>query len=114
VHFEARDDDSAERTLRDLVRRDPADAAAHHNLGVVGLRRGRSAEAAEALRQSVALRPRALGTRLALAQALRSAGDAAGAADAAREALALAPERREAAEFLSDLAACGLLATDEG
>jgi tetratricopeptide (TPR) repeat protein len=55
--------EEAEQALVQLAGRDPQDAAALHNLGTVRYRLGRHAEAGEALRASLRLRPDSLATQ---------------------------------------------------
>ena len=43
--FDHGTNDEAERALRSMIEADPADAEAHHNLGVVLMRSGRHDEA---------------------------------------------------------------------
>jgi pentatricopeptide repeat protein len=56
--FEHGAPDEAEAVLRQLIRREPGDAAAWHNLGTVVCQLGRFDEAAGAYRRSLELRPR--------------------------------------------------------
>ncbi len=69
-----------EQALQELLRRQPGDASAHHNLGTVYLRLGRPQAAAEAYRRSLRLRPNAAAT----AQLLELAMQQASAMDLAR------------------------------
>jgi GT2 family glycosyltransferase/tetratricopeptide (TPR) repeat protein len=64
----------AEPALTALVRADPQDAAARHNLAAVYLQTGRPALAAEEFRESLRLRPHAPETRRQLAAALEGVG----------------------------------------
>jgi tetratricopeptide (TPR) repeat protein len=66
--------EEAEQALKELLRRQPTDASAHHNLGTVYLRLGRPHAAIEAYRYSLRLRPHAAATAQLLEVALRQAG----------------------------------------
>ncbi|WP_020471398.1 glycosyltransferase [Zavarzinella formosa] len=77
--FEAGDDEQTEDVLTKLVRLDPGDAAAWHNLGIVQLRSGKMTEAIASFRTSLDLRPQAAETRLNLARTLEDIGDVAAA-----------------------------------
>ncbi len=102
AHFTRGEDVQTEAVLRDLLRRDPTDAAAHHNWGSVLLRMGRATDAVGAYRKSLSLRADSIETRLCLGYALRAAGDDAGAVAAWREVLARIPDHPEAAAALAD------------
>jgi predicted Zn-dependent protease len=90
----------AEYALVDLVRRIPADAAAHHNLGTLRLRMKRPAEAIRSLRQSVRLRPDAPATFLPLGSALKESGALEAAVGAWERLLRPAPGDPSAAAEL--------------
>jgi GT2 family glycosyltransferase/tetratricopeptide (TPR) repeat protein/2-polyprenyl-3-methyl-5-hydroxy-6-metoxy-1,4-benzoquinol methylase len=79
-------DSEAEQALRELIRRCPEDASAHHNLGAIHMRAGRPRQAVEAYRESLRLRPNAPHTRAQLEQALRAAGVRSGDDSSARRA----------------------------
>jgi GT2 family glycosyltransferase/tetratricopeptide (TPR) repeat protein/2-polyprenyl-3-methyl-5-hydroxy-6-metoxy-1,4-benzoquinol methylase len=64
----------AEPALRELVRRDPANAAAYSNLGTLNLRLGRYAAAADCYRQSLRHRAGHAATIAQLGQALQQCG----------------------------------------
>jgi tetratricopeptide (TPR) repeat protein len=64
----------AETALRELVRRDPANASAYCNLGTLNLRLGRYPAAADCYRQSLRYRPDHAATQAQLRQALQQCG----------------------------------------
>ena len=84
-------DDEAEAALRSLIEHQPADAEAHHNLGVVRIRSGRHEEAVVAYRQSLRYRPNYYPTFLTLGYALKDGGRLTEAAAAWEQAARLAP-----------------------
>lgn len=83
----------ARERLAAVVEREPALAAAHHNLGAVSQQLGAWPEAARAYEQALALRPEAAETRQALAVALAVLGRGAEAI-AQHRALAADPAQR--------------------
>jgi tetratricopeptide (TPR) repeat protein len=101
--FEYVDPAEAEGPLKELLRCDPEDASAHHNLGTVYLRKGELTAAAEAFRHSLRLRPASAVTWLQLGHALRAGGRTGEAADAFAQALRLSPGSAEAADALRQL-----------
>jgi GT2 family glycosyltransferase/tetratricopeptide (TPR) repeat protein len=72
--FEHGDAAEAEAALRELVRRDPANASAYCNLGTLNLRLGRYPTAADYYRQSLRYRPDHATTREQLRHALQQCG----------------------------------------
>jgi predicted Zn-dependent protease len=94
-----------EEALRELVRRQPENAAAHQNLGTLLLRAGRFQEAAEAFRTSLRHRPDSAITQLSLGYALSDAGQRDEAGAAFEQCVRIAPEPRVAAEAQRQLAA---------
>jgi Flp pilus assembly protein TadD len=94
-----------EEALRELVRLQPEDAAAHHNLGTLLMHSGRFSEAAEAFRKSLGERPDSALTQLSLGYALSNAGRCAEAGAAFEECVRLAAEPRLTAEAQRQLAA---------
>jgi 2-polyprenyl-3-methyl-5-hydroxy-6-metoxy-1,4-benzoquinol methylase len=72
--FEHGEPAEAEAALRDKLRRQPEDAAAHHNLGTLNLRLGRYPAAAECYRQSLRYRPHHPATCAQLGFALQQCG----------------------------------------
>ncbi|HJT36518.1 MAG TPA: glycosyltransferase [Pirellulales bacterium] len=103
--FDRSDFVEAEQALRELVHRQPANAAAHHNLGTVLLRSGRFQEAAGELRTSLCERPASAVTQLSLGYALSNTGERAEASAAFEQCIRLAPEDPLAAEARRQLAA---------
>jgi tetratricopeptide (TPR) repeat protein len=89
--FEHADPDDAREAIEGLLRRDPQDAAAYHNLGSVRYRLGQYEASADAYRQSLQLRPSSASTYLHLGYALREAGRLPEARTAWQQALRLAP-----------------------
>jgi GT2 family glycosyltransferase/tetratricopeptide (TPR) repeat protein/2-polyprenyl-3-methyl-5-hydroxy-6-metoxy-1,4-benzoquinol methylase len=72
--FEHGDAAEAEAALRELLRRDPANASAYCNLGTLNLRLGRYPAAADYYRQSLRYRPDHATTREQLRHALQQCG----------------------------------------
>jgi GT2 family glycosyltransferase/tetratricopeptide (TPR) repeat protein/SAM-dependent methyltransferase len=98
--FEHGRPEEAEGALRELTRRDPADAAAHHNLGTLYLRAHRFREATAAYRESLRLRPGSAVTWLQLGYALKEGGRLHEAVTAWEETLRLSPDDPSAREEL--------------
>ena len=89
--------------MAELVRRQPEDAGAQHNLGTVLLRLGRPTEAVEAFLASLRERPDAALTHLSLGYALHNAGRDGEARQAFERCLRLAPGEPAAAEAARQL-----------
>jgi Flp pilus assembly protein TadD len=70
VLFEHGDAKEAERALKELTRRAPDDASAHHNLGLLYRRCGRLSEAAQALGQALKIQPDRASTKTVLAEVM--------------------------------------------
>lgn len=90
----------AAAALRELVRQDPNDASAHHNLGTAYLRMQSYADAADASRESLRLRPNSAITWVHLGYALKELGALADAIEAWNKALAVSPGFAPALEAL--------------
>jgi O-antigen biosynthesis protein len=95
--------EEAKEALRALVRRDPADASASHNLGTLLLRAQRCAEAAESYRQSLRQRPDFAPTYLHLGYALKEMGQLEDAVAAWEQVLRLSPNDPAARDELDRL-----------
>jgi Flp pilus assembly protein TadD len=91
VLFEQAPPAEAERVVSELVRRAPADAAAHHNLGTIRLRLKRYPAAVQAYRDALGHRADAPTTQLHLGYALKECGRLEEAVAAWEEVLPLAP-----------------------
>jgi GT2 family glycosyltransferase/tetratricopeptide (TPR) repeat protein/2-polyprenyl-3-methyl-5-hydroxy-6-metoxy-1,4-benzoquinol methylase len=91
---------SAENALAQLVRCEPTDPQARHNLGTVYLQTGRPAQAVEQYRESLRLRPRSADTLIYLGLALEGLGRLGEARNAWCEALRLKPGDAAAREAL--------------
>jgi tetratricopeptide (TPR) repeat protein len=91
------DVDAADAIVQQLLRVAPDDPAAHQLAAVIALQRGEFAEAARAATASLARRPDHAPTLVVAGRAARSADDLAGAAAFFARAVALAPERPDAA-----------------
>jgi Flp pilus assembly protein TadD len=89
--------------IQELLRRDPADASAFHNLGSVCYRLGQFEESVEAYRESVKLRAENASTYLHLALALKESGKLAEAITACEQAERLAPGDQTVIETLRRL-----------
>jgi Tfp pilus assembly protein PilF len=76
---------------RETIARDPRNAGALHNLGLILLRRGNPAEAEQLFRQAITLAPTEAMFHVALSNALRTSGDLGGARTSAEHALRLRP-----------------------
>jgi tetratricopeptide (TPR) repeat protein len=100
VLFEHGEPAEAEEALQELLRREPKDAAAHHNLGTVYQRQARHEAAVAAYEQSLRLRPDSPGTYFQLGHALRAGGRLREAVAAWKDALRLQPDHAEAREAL--------------
>ena len=90
----------ARGAIEELLRHEPHDAAAYHNLGSVCYRLGQYGASADAYRQSLRLRPSSASTYLHLGYALREAGDRKEACAAWEQTLRLAPGDSNAVEAL--------------
>ncbi len=90
----------AEERLRELVRRDPKDAAAYHNLGTLYMGRARFEDAVRAYRESLVNRPRAHLTHLHLGYALEASGCLDEAVTAWEHVLRLCPGNAAATDAL--------------
>ncbi len=97
----------SEQSLSELVRRDPQDASAYHNLGTVYYLAHQHAKAVETYRKSVELRPNAPGTLLYLGHALKEMGSVEEAVAVWREALRLAPTDSAVLEALGSASDIG-------
>jgi len=102
--FEHGPPSAAEKALRSLIERDPNDAAAHHNLGMLLVPLKRYDEAARAFRQSLRHRADAPSTYLHLGYALKESGRLEEAAVAWQQVLRLAPDNAAAREELRRVA----------
>jgi tetratricopeptide (TPR) repeat protein len=98
--FDHGDPAEAEAALQELVRREPANGTAHHNLGTLNLRLGRPQAAADCYGQSLRHRPDHAPTYAQLGHALRQAGRVDDARQAWAQALRLDPGNAEAAAGL--------------
>ena len=83
--------EEAERLYREVLRREPEDAATHELLGQILLARGSIDGAIEHLRRSVSIDPGSPGAWTALAMALESAGEWTEALQAVDRGLQLGP-----------------------
>lgn len=99
--FEIGDPRDAEAGLIELVRRDPLDPSAHHNLGTVYLQTRRYREAVSAFQNSVELRPSFVASHLHLGYALDGLGERTKAIAAWRAALQLDNNSSQAIESLA-------------
>ena len=84
----------AEADLRRVLKLHPAHAPALHELGLVLLRKGLAAPAAEMFQRSLSLQPDRPAAYLHLGEALNRAGDLPAAAAALERALQLDPTNR--------------------
>ncbi|HEX2450852.1 MAG TPA: tetratricopeptide repeat protein [Gemmatimonadales bacterium] len=100
AHGQERQYDAAEADLRRVMRLQPAQAAAHFELGLILVRRGRAAEAAEAFARAVALGPANAAAHVELAEALNQSGRLTDAAAALERAVALDPTQSRAYNLL--------------
>ena len=82
----AGDEDAAEALIRDGLRRDANDAALRHSLGLLMVRKGRSAEGVAELRSAAGLEPRNSRYAYVLGVALNSTGEANAAIEFLRDA----------------------------
>ena len=103
VLFEQVDPAEAEGVVRELLRREPRDASAHHNLGTVHLRRGNPAAAVEAYQRSLQFRRDHAATHFQLGCAFDALGRRAEAIAAWERTLALAPDHTETAKALQSV-----------
>lgn len=99
--FEAGDLAQCETAITHLLRLAPDNPGAHHNLGTLYLRMGRSAEAVEPLRKSIALAPNDAMAHLHLGHALAGANERDAAAGEFSEVLRLEPANRYARDALA-------------
>jgi GT2 family glycosyltransferase/tetratricopeptide (TPR) repeat protein len=104
--FEHIDMNKAEEPLSNLLKKEPKDASALHNLGTIYLRSGRPGKAIDAFRKSLDHRPDSAMTYLTLGYAYQTDGDLALAKQAWQKVLTLAPDGVEAAEAESCLQGC--------
>ena len=100
VLFDHGPSSEAEAALRTLIDHQPADACAHHNLGILMLRSRRHDEAAQSFRQSLRHRANAPATYLHLGFALKESGRIEEAVSAWQQVLRLAPADAAALEEL--------------
>lgn len=91
----------AEADLRRVLKLHPAHAPALHELGLLFLKKGLAAPAAEMFQRSLSLQPDRPAAYLHLGEALNRAGDLAGAASALQRALQLEPSSRQALNTLA-------------
>src|SRR5262245_41149018 len=91
ILFEHGDPHAAASAIRAILDRDPKNASAHHNLGMVLYKLARFEEAAKSYRDSLEHRPNSPTTYLHLVYAPRESGDVAGARNAWLRVLALLP-----------------------
>jgi len=101
--FEHGELQEATEEFLELLRRDPSDASAHHNLGTIYVRRGEFRAAQEAYKQSLVLRPDSASTHLYLGYAYRESGDSVKTLEAFAKAAQLAPEHPEVLQALAQL-----------
>lgn len=99
--FEHNQPEAAAQALQELIRRDPKDSSACHNLGMVHFRLGRYREAVAAYRQALEHRPRSASIYCQLGHALKHDGQLEAAVAAWHETLRLAPGDPEATEALA-------------
>jgi tetratricopeptide (TPR) repeat protein len=92
----------AEFAFRDLLARDPQNAAAQHNLGSILYKLRRYDESAGAYRESLRVRPNSASTYLHLGYALRESGNLDAATAAWEEALKLAPNDQTVMQALEE------------
>ena len=95
LHRQGRLED-AEALYRQVLRRDPRQAAALHFLGVLSAQRRRYAEAADLIRAALERQPRYADAHNNLGNALAALGRWEAAASAYRRALVLAPDNASA------------------
>lgn len=86
----------AERGLRTALEREPGNAAAHFQLGLVASRRGRWRDAIPCLRQAASLDPGLSGAHFYLGEALNHMDDLPGALQAYQRAVELSPQNPKA------------------
>ncbi len=101
--FEHADPADSEKALKELIRRQPEDAAAHHNLGTVKMRMRRFQPAVEAFQKSLEYRPNSSPTYLHLGYALRECGRLEEAIQAWEQVLRLDPGNSEAKEGIRQI-----------
>ena len=94
--FEQADWIAAEQAVAEVIRRDPLDGAAHHNLGTVLLRRSKITQAIQTLQESLRLRPDYPDTYRQLARAHNAVGQLSEARQAWSRVLHWAPNDPEA------------------
>ncbi len=91
----------AEADLRKVLKLHPAHAPALHELGLLFLRKGLAAPAAEMFQRALSLQPDRPAAYLHLGEALNRAGDLPGAAAALQRAVQLDPGSRQALNTLA-------------
>jgi tetratricopeptide (TPR) repeat protein len=89
--------DAAEAIARSLFEKTPEDPAVHQLAALIALQRGEIEQAARAASASLARRPDHVPTLIIAGRAARASADLAAAAAFFRRAMALAPERADAA-----------------
>jgi Flp pilus assembly protein TadD len=100
--FEQGEPGDADKALQDLVKLEPDNASAWHNLGTVRMRLRRYGAAVEAYRRALELRPNAPATALHLGCALKEGGRQEEARQAWETVLRLDPGNRQALIELGD------------
>lgn len=93
--------EEAEADFRRVLKLHPAHAPALHELGLLFLRKGLAAPAAEMFQRSLTLQPDRPAAYLHLGEALNRAGDLNGAVSALQRALQLDPTNRHAHNTLA-------------
>jgi len=96
--------DETVRALEELVRRNPGNAAAYHNLGISALRMGHLDKAIGAFQTSLRVRPAAAHTQLSLGEALHARGRLTEAVRAFEASHRLAPHAPTGQAALRQLA----------
>ncbi len=102
--FEQEDWIAAEQAVEEIIRRDPLDGAAHHNLGIILVQRSRVSRAIQAFRESLRLRPDHVETYRQLGRAHHSVGDLGEARQAWNQVLRLLPHDAEALASMPGIA----------
>jgi tetratricopeptide (TPR) repeat protein len=101
--FERASPKETESALKGLLRLEPEDGAAHHNLGTVYLQTGRLLDAVEEYRLAAKYRPNAAHTHLFLGHALRQMGHVTEAIEAYRKSAQLNLGDEQAKRALTEL-----------